>query len=86
MISVVPGTFSEGLRTKVLPRVHPQGDYCGEVLGGDTGNNTEGLAEGVNVDASGSTLDGLALGERAERAGVLDALVASEHITGSVNK
>ena len=45
-----------------------------------------GVAEVVNVDASGSTLDGLALGKRVERAGVLDALVASEHIAGSVNK
>ena len=45
---------------------------------GNTCDDTDQLAERVNVGASGSTLDGLTLVDGAERAGVLDALVASE--------
>jgi len=65
--------------------VHPEGDHSGEVVGGNTGNNTEGNSVGVNINSGGDTLHGLTLEEGSGRARVLNDLVASEDVTLGVS-
>mmetsp|Transcript_12390 Transcript_12390/g.15808 ORF Transcript_12390/g.15808 Transcript_12390/m.15808 type:complete len:203 (-) Transcript_12390:159-767(-) len=67
-------------------RVHPERDHGGEVVGGNTSHDTERGPVGVNVDAVGHILSGLALSEGGEAAGVLDDFVAAENISSRVDE
>jgi hypothetical protein len=65
---------------------HPQGDHGWEVVGSDTRAHTEWLTEGINIHTRSGTLDSLAHLQRVEGAGVLNALVATEDVTGGVHE
>ncbi len=76
------GSRSLGLRTKVLPQAmaigeHPHGDHGGEVEGRDAGDDAEGLAHGVAVDAGADLLCEFALEKLWNAGGELDDLEAA---------
>ena len=85
MRMAVSGTFSLGLRTKVLPhtmrhRVHPERHHRGEVERRDAHADAERLADGVAVDAARDVGQDLAHQERRDAAGEFDHLDAPAHV------
>jgi len=66
-------------------RVHPEGDHGGEVVGSDSGTDSEGDSVGLDINTSGDVVHGLSHHEGVERASVLSDFVASEDITHTIS-
>ena len=80
------GRFAdEGVTGGNSKRVHPERDHSGEVVGGDSSADTEGLSVGLDINSSRDVLHGLSLHERGEGASVLGDFVTTEDITHTVS-
>ena len=81
----VIGSCSEGLSTKVLPQTIAIGNIQSGIIAGKLNGeiptqHTDGLAQGVGVDAAGDVFGELAELQRADRAGVLHHLETAEDV------
>lgn len=79
------GLEDAGVTDDVGQGEHPERDHGGEVEGSDTGNDTEGLADGVGVHVGGD-LKVITEEQVGDGAGRLDNLKTAEDITTSIGK
>lgn len=79
------GLEDAGVTNDVGQGEHPERNHGGEVEGSDTGNDTEGLADGVGVHV-GSDLEVVAEEHVGDGAGRLNNLETAEDITTSIGK
>jgi len=66
-------------------RVHPEGDHGGEVVGSDSGTDSEGDSVGLDINTSRHVVHGLSHHEGVERASVFSDFVASEDISHTIS-
>lgn len=79
------GLNNTGVSDDVGKGEHPEGDHGGEVEGGDTGNDTKGLADGVGVHVGGD-LQGVTHEQVRDGASRLDDLETTENIAAGIGQ
>ncbi len=80
------GLEDEGVAAGEGEGEHPEGDHGGEVEGRDAGDDAEGLAHGVAVDAGADLFGELAFEEVGDAGGELDVFEAAGGFAAGVGE